>query len=210
MKKNYYAIIPAEVRYSNKLTANAKLLYGEITALTNEKGYCWASNGYFSELYGKDKRTISGWISQLAKEGFIELELIHGEDGQTAERKIRIPMKKTSGGIEKNFHPPTKKSSNIIIQKNNTVNILDNSIPEGCKDSALKYWTSKGKTLDVEQEWLLFVAHHKSKPNNKIKDYKYAWRTWYVNAVKFNKNNNKRENDAFQRLSDRSWADGII
>ena len=32
-KPNYYAINPADVRYSKKLTPNATLLYAEITAL---------------------------------------------------------------------------------------------------------------------------------------------------------------------------------
>jgi len=49
----------------------AKLLYGEITCLCNKDGYCWASNAYFSELYSKSGNTISRWISELARAGFI-------------------------------------------------------------------------------------------------------------------------------------------
>ena len=58
----YYAIIPATVRYDDRLTPNAKLLYGEITALSNKEGYCWAGNAYFANLYGVTKTSISTWI----------------------------------------------------------------------------------------------------------------------------------------------------
>lgn len=54
----YYAVIPATIRYDSRISANAKLLYGEITALCNEKGFCWATNGYFSELYNVSSRSI--------------------------------------------------------------------------------------------------------------------------------------------------------
>ena len=76
---SYYAIIPANVRYSN-LKPNAKLLYGEITALSNQKGFCWSSNNYFAELYGVTKNTISLWINQLKDQNFIHVEVIRNEN----------------------------------------------------------------------------------------------------------------------------------
>ena len=70
---SYYAIIPASVRYAD-IPANAKLLYGEITALCNKEGYCWASNRYFAELYSVHKNSIGRLIGILKEKGFITLE----------------------------------------------------------------------------------------------------------------------------------------
>ena len=69
---NYYAVIPAEVRYDKRLKPNEKLLYGEISALANKIGICFAGNSYFSELYDVDKATISRWITGLEKCGYIK------------------------------------------------------------------------------------------------------------------------------------------
>lgn len=88
--KLYFDIIPAEVRYDKDLSANAKLLYGEITALCNEKGCCWASNDYFSQLYGKSKHTVSRWVSELTQKGYIQSE-ISKENGNV---RILTPMVK--------------------------------------------------------------------------------------------------------------------
>jgi len=97
-KPNYYANITADVRYDKSLCANAKLLYAEITALTNKEGYCWASNGYFAELYEVDKRSVLRWIKSLSEAGYIEI------DTKNDRRIIRV------GGTTKMSHMTTKMS----------------------------------------------------------------------------------------------------
>lgn len=79
-RRSYFAIIPGPVRYCDDLKPNSKLLYGEITALTNERGYCWASNRYFSELYKVSPKTISSWVTQLNRAGFIRVAIIKDSD----------------------------------------------------------------------------------------------------------------------------------
>ena len=78
-QKSYYAIIPANVRYDKDLTPNAKLLYGEITALCNERGYCWSENSYFAELYGVSNTSISKWINLLVQKGYLSSEITYKE-----------------------------------------------------------------------------------------------------------------------------------
>ena len=70
---NFYAIIPADIRYSKELSMFQKLLYAEITALTQKDWYCWASNSYFAELYDMWETYISKQISDLAKKWFLEV-----------------------------------------------------------------------------------------------------------------------------------------
>ena len=84
---SFYAIIPAHVRYCKELEAGAKLLYGELTALASEYGYCWASNKYLAELYEVDQRTIQRWIRSFKKlrKNLFQLKL----RGQTTHLKIR-------------------------------------------------------------------------------------------------------------------------
>ena len=112
-RPSYYAVIPAKVRYDTRLTANEKLLYGEITAMCNQEGYCWASNGYFAELYGVSKRTSERWVNNLEECGYIARVMESKyEDERTKEivRKIYMtdalsgptpPRQKCRGGSTK-------------------------------------------------------------------------------------------------------------
>ena len=113
-QQSYYAVIPANVRYDNDLSANAKLLYGEITCLCNKEGYCWASNGYFAKLYNVSKVTVSRWITQLKEKGYIHLGF-KVKDESTVEQVrtisiVNTPYQKCYGGLNKNDKPPLNKN----------------------------------------------------------------------------------------------------
>lgn len=123
-KPGFYAIIPANVRYDKRLIPNAKLLYGEITALTNKTGYCWAENRYFAELYNVSKKSISRWIGQLKEYGYISCDLKYRTGSKEIEhRYIRLCL----GGMEENRGGPIdKKVKDNITLINNTINNTSN------------------------------------------------------------------------------------
>lgn len=133
MERAYYAVIPASVRYDKELPANAKLLYGEITALCNEKGYCWSTNQYFADLYGVSIRSVQTWIRALESKGYIHVELENAKGQVNTQRKIYLMdacrgfhggVQKTSSPHEENFAEGVKKTSPIILQDNNTKDVV--------------------------------------------------------------------------------------
>ena len=95
-KPNYFAIMPASVRYDERLKPSEKILYAEITALINIKGYCYATNQYFSKLYGVHKNSISIWINNLIKCGYLKVKYVIREiEGQKRqERRIYVVKRK--------------------------------------------------------------------------------------------------------------------
>ena len=124
MKISYYAVIPALVRYDKDLSPNAKLLYGEITALCNEKGYCWATNSYFCDLYGVSERTIQRLLIQLNDKKYISIQIENNR-----QRKIFLidyPDKNDGVGVTKMSYPHDKNVA-LNITKNNKVNSKNNS-----------------------------------------------------------------------------------
>lgn len=119
---NYFAIIPANVRYDKDLTLLARLLYGEITALSNKEGYCFALNTYFANLYGVTNRTIINALNSLLKKGYIKTEIKYYKDTKRViERRIYIidPVKIISLPSEKNF---TRPRENNFTDNNTSIN----------------------------------------------------------------------------------------
>ena len=90
-KPNYFGILPANVRYDKNLKPMEKILYTEISSLTNKDGYCYATNSYFSRLYEVHKNTVGTWINNLEKQGYIKTVLIYKKGTkEIIERRIYI------------------------------------------------------------------------------------------------------------------------
>jgi len=118
---NYYSIITADVRYSKDLSFFEKVLYSDITALSNKNGYCNASNKYFAKIFGKSVSTITRAISNLVEHGFLENVLIRDENNEITERKLYLNSKVTIP-IVKNDHRGIGKNAHRGIGKNDQYN----------------------------------------------------------------------------------------
>lgn len=123
---NYYAIIPATVRYDNNLKSVEKLLYGEITALANKNGYCYAKNKYFADLYNVTSVSVSRWISHLQELGYIKTEIIRNKNKEIVSRNIYIV---DTPYYQKNQYPYTHKNTEGINK-----NVKDNNIKYNIDD----------------------------------------------------------------------------
>lgn len=146
----YYALIPSNVRYDPDLPPNAKLLYGEITALTNQDGCCWAGNVYFANLYGVKKETISRWISKLKEKGYIKVKLFYKKDSKEIDKRIisidpNALLTKLSIGYCKNNQTPIDKND----KENNTSinNILEYFLQTNVFPKVNKLTDSRRKKL---------------------------------------------------------------
>ena len=184
-RPNYYAIIPAEVRYS-AIKPSAKLLYGEITCLSNLKGYCYATNNYFAQLYNVSKNTISLWIKSLKDAGFITIEMIYRKK-QIIERRITIINFNTS--ITKNSERGGTKNGEVNKTRINTTSFNINKRKENFIVSI--------SSMDVSQETKKTFAAYWTEPNHsktklrfemeKTWDTKMRLKRWEANENKWDK-----------------------
>tara|TARA_R110001599_G_scaffold15311_1_gene64437 strand:+ start:200 stop:808 length:609 start_codon:yes stop_codon:yes gene_type:complete len=171
-KPNYYAIIPAEVRYSKKLTPNAKLLYAEITALCNMNGKCTASTEYFCRLYEVSRASIQNWLRLLEKNGYITRDVIYRQGSkEILSRSIKL----------------VDKPSLKICTDNTNINITNTNLTDSNKKALFKkptldevknYCILRKNNIDAEA----FIDFYESKGwligKNKMKNWKACIRTW--------------------------------
>jgi len=180
-KPSYYAIIPAEVRYSKKLTPNAKLLYAEITALCNMNGKCTASTEYFCRLYEVSRASIQNWLKMLDDNGYIIRVLIYRQGSkEILSRYIKL----------------VDKPSLKMCTDNTNINITNTNLTDSNKKAFFKkptveevhqYCNERKNKVCADA----FIDFYESKDwmvgSNKMKNWKACVRTW---EKRENRNNN--------------------
>ena len=158
-KPSYWAVLPARVRYDRELPASAKLLYAEISALTDQAGYCFASNAYFERLFGISTETVVRLLRILEKQGYIRREDATGGKSQRriyaginpAANAAQDPLSKMTIPPVKNDGGPPSKMTTISKEINNTSIDPPNSPPGGSAGS-VKIWDPEA----FERFWALY------------------------------------------------------
>lgn len=208
---NYYSILTANVRYDKNLKANEKLLFSEITALSNKYGYCTASNRYFAELYQVTDRVIRKWISDLAQLGYLKIILV-SKDGKIIGRKMypsnnfreeqmfqggtNVPRVRNKCSAEGGTNVPLNITSINTINNNN--NILSGKEPDPTPEPEEKENSEfTKKTSDSK----------KSKTTSKTEDIPYDRVIKYLNAKAGT--NYRATNKATQRLIKARFNEGM-
>src|SRR5690606_7118992 len=130
----YYTVIPMRILLDESINPKARLLFGIISNLANQKGYCFASNSYLANVTGWHHKTISGFVNELHKAGYIDSQVgDYGQDRRIyitegVERNDGTPHREMTEGVERNDGTPHREMTahnNIIIK------VKDNYIPAG-------------------------------------------------------------------------------
>lgn len=171
-KPSYWAVLPAAVRYDAKITAGAKLLYAEITSLADVRGYCWATNSYFQDLYGISEPTVQRYLRALKEAGYIRIE---DGSGGSAVRRIYAgvnpmrtnpvkndgvpPSKMTGGGVKNDGGPPSKMTGSTINKKNNQEKEQPPKAPQGAGADYVPKKTTDWKPERFDAFWKFYPLH---------------------------------------------------
>lgn len=193
-KPNYFGILPANVRYDKNLKPMEKILYTEISSLTNKDGYCYATNSYFSRLYEVHKNTVGTWINNLEKQGYIKTVLIYKKGTkEIIERRIYINQKidvpineKVDTYQQKDLEPINEKvdtpinkkiednntsinNTSLLLNNNNNIHVK-NEFSQACEDIKNK-WVKIACEYKLSGTQLKITEKRKRVINNLLKEY---------------------------------------
>lgn len=191
-----FVLIPAAILDDRRIKAAEKIFFAEIMALSNNTGYCYATNTYFRTLYGVSVTTLQGWLANLKTCGYIKIDVIRNPDNSVKERRITpycldfAPYGENLGespeilgepSPENLLNPPPKnRQENNTILNNTSKNKRESTRearPKSIED-VRAYCRERNNSVNVDK----WYAHYESigwkVGRNPMKDWKAAVRKW--------------------------------
>lgn len=191
-----FVLIPAAVLDDRRIKAAEKIFFAEIMALSNNTGYCYATNTYFRTLYGVSVTTLQGWLANLKTCGYIKIDVIRNPDNSVKERRITpycldfAPYGDNLGespeilgepSPENLLNPPPKnrQENNTVLNntsKNKRERVRENR-PESV-EAVRAYCQERNNGVNPEAFFNYYEANGWKVGRNAMKDWKAAVRNW--------------------------------
>ena len=190
-----------DVLWDSRLKPAEKIFFAEIVALSNNTGYCYATNVYFQTLNHVSTSTVQNWIASLKKYGYVKVELILDNNNAVKERRITpysldvstyptelddLPQISGRPSPKKPDTPPSKNwvENKVIENKVNRIENKREARPKSVED-VRAYCQERNNGINPERFYDYYETNGWMQNGKKpIKDWKACVRTWEHNENK--------------------------
>ena len=117
--------MPSEILINDKLSDKEKIILSMIIYLSKDKGYCFATNNYFSDILNVTVVSISRIINSLKK-----INMNYKSNSKEIENRQIIPLKEVTDRYYQNC--------GYTINKNDKTNYRNCKIPINTNDKDIK------------------------------------------------------------------------
>jgi len=124
-----FVIIPRQFAKDKKLNLEERFLLGIVYALSSEKGYCYASNEYFSEEYGLEPYKLQRLINKLIEKKYLVRHVTKKNTSKwTTQRRLYVNYKIAMVEGNKSVVSEGNKSATLEGNKSVAYNRIDKNI----------------------------------------------------------------------------------
>ena len=125
----YFIGVPRIILNDQTCSSTDKLIYGMINSLSNNKEYCYASNGYFAKELGLTTKTVSKSLSKLKELNYIKIDysktgrkiilnpsIVSSENSKVSNKKFQDGMEEKEE-YKRKYNTKKINKNKIIIEK---------------------------------------------------------------------------------------------
>lgn len=209
-KPSYYSILTANVRYSNLINDFEKLLFSELTALSNAKGYATASNAYLAYVFGKSVRTVARALENLKEHGYVRSETIRNGK-ENVSRKLFVISEAEQASInemsKKKDSDKNVKNSPKDADKNDSVK--NDSVKNGTVNNTSIFNNTSNNNIKENKDNVTDKSDTpipaKKKPNKRVyEEHEQPYKLARLLYLEIRKNNEYAKEPNYQ-----TWANDI-